>query len=42
MNLSIQPNPNGRINTKLNGRIIDQTAELIKNRAAEFDQTAEY
>ena len=41
-NLSIRQNPDGWINTKPNGRINDQKAELIKNRTAEFDQTAEY
>ena len=29
--------PDGRINTKPNGQIIDQTAKLFKNRTAEFD-----
>ena len=40
--LSMWPNPDGRINRKRKSWIIDQTAELIKNRTAEFDQTAEY
>ena len=40
--LSIRLNPDGRINTKPNGGIIDETAELIKKQTAEFDQTAEY
>ena len=45
--LSIRPNPDGRINTKPNGRIINQTmtnqsAKLIRNQTAEFDQMAEF
>ena len=36
-NLYIRPNPDSRINRKPDRRIIDQTAELIKNRTAEFD-----
>ena len=35
-NLYIRPNPDGRINRKPDGQIIDQTAELIKNRTAEY------
>ena len=38
LNSSLVPNPDGQINRKPDGRIFDQTAELIKNRTAEFDR----
>ena len=41
-NLSISRNPVGQINTKLNGRIFDETAELIQNRTPEFNERVEY
>ena len=40
-NLSIRPNPDGRINRKPEGQIIDETAEKIENLEAEFNETAE-
>ena len=41
-NLSIRPNLEGRKNTNLDGRKIDETAEKIQTRTAEFDERAEY
>ena len=44
-NWTARPNPEGRINRKLDGRKTDQTAELIKslqNQRAKNDHRAEY
>ena len=40
--LPIRPNPDGRKYAKPNGQKSDETAEKMKNRMAEFDETAEY
>ena len=40
--LPIRPNPDGRKNAKPNGRKSDETAEKMRNRTAEYDETAEY
>ena len=38
---TVRPNPEGRIIRKLEGRIFNHKAEMIKNEKAEFDHKAE-